>query len=68
MKVTQPMQLALDWLSERGGQAIIDRYGRLVASGDVRAQSDASTWLRLVAAGKVTGQGGRLYLASETDK
>jgi len=44
---------ALKWLKERGGSGVINRYGRLLAAGEVARQFDASTWLRLAVAGYV---------------
>lgn len=58
---TVAMRKAEVWLRDRGGSGLIDRYGRLVAAGEV-ATFDASTWLRLVAAGKLAGNEGRIRL------
>lgn len=46
--MSKAMRHAEEWLRERGGTGIIDRYGRVVASGEAAGQFDAATWLRLV--------------------
>lgn len=62
MMMTAAMKRAERWLSDRGGSGILDRYGRMVARGEVATQYDASTWLRLVATGHVQASGGRFIL------
>ena len=62
MKLTKAQERAIEWLKERGGTGILDRYGRLVAGGEVATQFHPTTWLRLVAVGAMWGEGGRLNL------
>ncbi len=64
MHLTKSQERAIEWLKERGGSGILDRYGRLVAGGEVASQFHPTTWLRLVAVGAVRGEGGRLNLGS----
>ena len=59
-ELTGAQQRALKWLCERNGAGVLDRYGRLVAGGEVATQFHPTTWLRLVAAGMVNGHEGRL--------
>ena len=59
--MTPAMKKAERWLEENGGSGILDRYGRMVAGGETASQFDSSTWLRLVAAGRIVGCDGRLY-------
>ena len=60
--LTDAMRRAYDWLKQRGQQGVIDRYGRVVAGGEVATQFDSSTWLRLVSRGHLIGEGGRVWL------
>ena len=62
VKLTTAQQRAVKWLSERNGSGVLDRYGRLVAGGDVATQIHPTTWLRLVVAEMVVGHARRLYL------
>lgn len=64
MMDTATMRKAEKWLRERGGHGLIDRYGRVVAAGEVAKEFDASTWLRLVAHARLTGNDGRIMLES----
>ncbi len=64
-KLTETQQRALKWLNEHNGSGILDRYGRLVAGGEVATQFHPTTWLRLVATGLVNGHEGRLSLTVE---
>lgn len=57
------MARALKWLAERGGSGVVDRYGRLLARGEVSSSICPSTWLRLVADGQLKGYGDFIYLA-----
>ena len=58
---TLTMQKARKWLEERGGSGVIDRYGRLLAAGELAPFAD-TTWLRLVAAGRLIGSDGHISL------
>ncbi len=60
MDLTKAQERAIKWLSERGGSGVLDRYGRLIAGGEVASQFHPTTWVRLVAKGAVRGGGGRL--------
>lgn len=53
--MTRAMLKALIWLSDHGGDGVIDRYGRIVAGGETSPQSP--TWLRLMTHGLITGDG-----------
>ena len=61
-KLTKAQQRALKWLCDHNGSGILDRYGRLVAGGEVATQFHPATWLRLVAIEMVDGHGGRLNI------
>jgi hypothetical protein len=58
---------ALGWLARSGGEAAIDRHGRLIAAGEhYRGTETAQVWLRLVTTGHVEPAGrGRLRLTGE---
>ena len=60
MSLTKAQIRAVKWLNERGGSGVLDRYGRLVAGGEVASSVHPTTWLRLVAAGIIQGREGRL--------
>ena len=60
MQLTKAQERAIKWLEERGGSGVLDRYGRLVAGGEVASQFHPTTWLRLVAGGALRGGSGRL--------
>ncbi len=59
--MTDAMKRAFKWLEDRGGSGVIDRHGRVVAGGEHSTQ-DASTWLRLVAAGQLVGRRNRIFV------
>jgi hypothetical protein len=65
--LTPAQQMALNWLAERGGEGVIDRYGRIIAKGDVYRGEHGATWLRLVALRFLigTGHAGRLALSDD---
>lgn len=58
--LTDAMKKALNWLNERGGSGVIDKYGRLLAGGEIATSIDNATWLRLVEAGFLAGGDKRL--------
>lgn len=60
MKLTEAQNEKLAWLHERGGSGYLDRYGRMVAGGDVGHPAWQQSWLNLVAHGMVAGGEGRL--------
>lgn len=60
--LTPVQQRAIQWLYERNGSGVIDRFGYIVAGGD-RSKSDPATWLRLVSLGHMFGGGARLYVS-----
>ena len=68
MELTEAQRRALVWLHKRGSEGVIDRYGRLVAGGDVAKHIDASTWLRLVSLGLVRGVCKRLMMTGYADE
>lgn len=62
--LTKPQRQALEWLQERGGNGVVNRYGKVMASGEI-AGFDAATWLRLICAGLIVSEGpARLRLAA----
>lgn len=58
---------ALAWLAQRGGEGVVDRYGRIVAQGQLYGGNGASSvWLRLFCAGYLRPAGeARLGLSQE---
>jgi hypothetical protein len=64
MKLTPDQATNLIWLADRGGEGMVDRYGRVVASGETRPQGSWIAWLRLVALGLVDGDDRRLKLTA----
>jgi hypothetical protein len=54
---------SLVWLHERGGEGLVDQWGRVVARGQAAPQGWFGNWLRLVADGHLCGSGGRLRLS-----
>ena len=58
--MTKAMERALKWLGEHGGSGVLDRYGRVLAGGEVSSQFHPTTWLRLVSVGRLAGYGGRI--------
>jgi len=50
--LSKPQRRALQWLDDRGGTAILNRYGRAMAMGEA-APFEASTWLRLMILGHI---------------
>jgi len=61
MKLTDAQARALKAIREGAG-GVVDRSGKVVIRGE-RTPYDASTWLRLVAYGVVSGERGRLMPA-----
>lgn len=45
--LTPAMRQAVKRLANHGGDGVIDRYGRVIAAGEVLGK-DAATWLRLM--------------------
>ena len=62
MKLTPEQQKWLAWLRERGGRGFLDRYGRIVASGETSPQGACTAWLNLCAKGLLSGQDGVLSI------
>ena len=52
----------LNWLRENGGEATIDRYGRLIARGEVSNIGAHPAWIGLLAKGWLQGGGGRIVV------
>ena len=63
--MTPAMKKALDWLTERGGSGVLTTRAsvRVIAQGD-QASFLADTWLRLVVAGRLVAENGRLRVVS----
>ena len=61
--LTRSQRSALRWLHRRGGSAIMDKMGVIVAQGQ-ESRNDAETWLRLALRGYVAVEGSRLVLTA----
>ena len=61
-RISEAQERALNWLYDAGQSGIVDRYGRVVASGEAAKFADASTWLRLIADEFVEGKDKRLRI------
>ncbi len=53
--LTEEQEDCLVWLAVRDGSGLLDRYGRVVANGDIRARGSWVAWLSLVSQGLVHG-------------
>lgn len=60
--LTPEQAFALKWLFQRGGSGIVDRYGRLIAAGEVFPKGPSAVWMRLLAVGYLMGSDGRIGL------
>ena len=67
MTLTEAGLKHLRWLSDRGGSAVLDRYNRLVAGGDVSPNGTQSAWLRLFAQGMIEAKDGRVALTRTSE-
>lgn len=56
-QLTEPQTKALRLLRERGGEAVIDKHGWLIASGERIHGTAPETWLRLVTLGMIEPAG-----------
>ena len=65
--MTDAQQRAFNWLNERGGTGMLDRYGRVLAMGEI-SPSTPVTWLRLVGLGKLQIVGARLTIIERREK
>lgn len=61
--MTEDQEKWLNWLRNRGGSGYVDRWGRVVAGGEVAAQGAATAWLKLIAQGRIVGGKERLTVA-----
>ena len=59
--MTKGQEHWLNWLKKHGGSGHVDRYGRVVAGGEVSPQGALICWIHLVAEGAVWGDHGRLH-------
>lgn len=59
---TADQQRHLRWLIEKGGSGYIDRYGRVVAGGEVRNQGTFVSWLKLLSYGHIAGSNDRIFV------
>lgn len=62
--ITNEQLDCLEWFSVRGGSGYVDRYGRVVAGGEASNRNKFPAWLKLVAAGYITGGEDRLKVTS----
>lgn len=60
--MTDAQRELYEWLRKQGGSGVIDRYGRVVAGGEVKPQGHFCSWLNLIANGQVAGKDGRLFI------
>lgn len=56
-KVTDPQQQALVKLKAHGGEGVLDKHGKIVASGVRLMGFDPVTWLRLITTGHLEVRG-----------
>lgn len=56
-KVTDPQQSALVKLKAHGGEGVLDKHGKIVASGVRLLGFDPVTWLRLLTTGHLEVRG-----------
>ncbi len=57
MSLTDAQQLALKKLRDHGGEGVIDKHGKVVASGERLLGLEPVTWLRLITTGHVEVRG-----------
>lgn len=54
------------WLRARHGSGYVDKFGRIVAGGEVAPRDAFPAWLNLIARGYIAGNGdGRLVLTEK---
>ena len=63
--MTDGQEKWLKWLHERGGSGYVDQYGRVVAGGEQSPQGAMVAWLKLVAAGYISGGQDRVQITHE---
>ena len=63
--MTDTMRRAIAWLRARGGSGVVDRYGRVLAAGEVATHIDSATWLRLAIEGVLKFEERRLKLSDD---
>jgi hypothetical protein len=56
------MDRAVDWLKDRGGSGVLDKFGKVLARGDSAITVDAVTWIRCVFCGRLKVEHGRIYV------
>ena len=57
MPLSDAQQEALKKLAEHGGEGVIDKHGKVVASGERLMGLEPVTWLRLITTGHVETRG-----------
>ena len=60
MTLTEAQDRNLRWLVGHGGSGYLDKYGRVVAGGEVSPQGSWPSWMHLLAKGLITGGEGRI--------
>lgn len=58
MEMTKEQLNWLTWLRDRGGRGFLDRWGRMVASGETSPQGACTAWLNLIGKGYVCADDG----------
>jgi hypothetical protein len=59
--LTPAQEKALVWFWDKNG-GVVDKFGRVVASGEVYARDSFPVWLNLVAKGLIKGEDDRLWV------
>lgn len=68
MTLTDAQFRNLKWLYDKGGSGYIDRYGRVVAGGDVAPQGAYVAWLRMISEGLIAGDNGRIEVTPKGEQ
>lgn len=61
-EMERSMDKAVQWLTDRGGSGVMDRFGRVLAMGDAAINVDGVTWLRCIFSGRLGVESGRIFV------